>query len=122
MAIASQETKTQSAAIKALSAWDNIVIKPTDRGGAIVVWPVDRCISQASRQLNIEPYTKLPQDFTKDCTNHIFCSLHDLHNRQPIMHSDLQYLTPTNTNPGQFCLLPQIHKANPDQLDGRCTQ
>lgn len=40
---------TQSDAIKVLAAGDDIVVKPTDKGGAIAVWPVEKYISEANR-------------------------------------------------------------------------
>lgn len=110
-------TSTQRNIVKTLANRDDIVIKPADKGGSIVIWPTKKYISEAHRQLgNTQHYLKLDHDPTKEYTTLINNTLRDLYDRQLITRTDLDYLTPTNTNAGRFYLLPKIHKLHPSQL------
>ena len=55
----------QLLAFKFLRSRNGVVVKPTDKGGAVVVWRVDLYGQEALRQLNDASfYTKLNSDPT----------------------------------------------------------
>ena len=43
-------------ALQQLQYNKNIVIKPADKGGKIVIWPTDQYIQEAQRQLSDKKY------------------------------------------------------------------
>lgn len=52
-------------AIKEMAAWEDIIIKPSDKGGNIVIWPRVVYLTEALKQLNdTSCYQKLPRDPT----------------------------------------------------------
>ena len=45
----------------------DLIVKPADKGGAIVIWPKDSYLAEAYRQLNNpDHYQKLPHDPTPE--------------------------------------------------------
>ena len=59
-------TLEEIAALDSLKNNHDIVIKPADKGGAVVIWEKSDYIKEAERQLNNQrDYTKLPSDHTK---------------------------------------------------------
>ncbi|XP_069035229.1 uncharacterized protein [Lepisosteus oculatus] len=60
-------TQGENQALQSLRNRDDIVIKPADKGGAVVVWRKDLYIFEASRQLtDTSAYLPLQQDPTTD--------------------------------------------------------
>ena len=60
-------SKEERMAITSLKDKEDILIKPADKGGAVVVWSKDLCISEAERQLsNATAYTEVHHDPTEE--------------------------------------------------------
>ena len=104
-------TPGQRQALKNLKTNENIIIKPADKGGAVVVQDKDDYINEANRQLN-DPafYSTLQSDPTNDFTcelNQLLCNVH------PQTSSIVSNLIPKDPRPGIFYMLPKIHKLGP---------
>ena len=93
-----------------------IVIKPADKGSAVVVMDKTKYIEEAERQLNHVNddrfYKKIDSDPTPQFSKEITESLTDMHEKGFIDEKTLEYLVPEDSKPGRFYLLPKIHKAN----------
>ena len=62
--------KKERLAISSLKKMEDIVMKPADIGGAVVVWRKDLYISEAERQLSdATAYTEVQHDTTEKKTN-----------------------------------------------------
>ncbi|XP_067859529.1 uncharacterized protein epn2 isoform X2 [Heptranchias perlo] len=103
-------TRAQRNAIKALKTNRNIVIKPADKGGAIVIQNrMDYC-KEAYRQLdNQEHYRRLPANPTKEHTHQLNKLIKTF---DPDLQNILRTLIPRTPRVGDFYCLPKIHKAN----------
>ena len=57
----------EKAALFSLRQRNDFVVKPADKGGAVVIWARDLCIQEAERQLSDSTsYQKLDRDHTMD--------------------------------------------------------
>ena len=113
-------------ALKNIKNNSNIVIKPADKGGCVVVMNRSSYINEGKRQLNDERYyKKIAEPLFSDNASKIDDILWDLHQRHFISEKQFQYLkSPESPRPRIFYLLPKIHKdvskwAAPDQPPGR---
>ncbi|XP_067848012.1 uncharacterized protein [Heptranchias perlo] len=103
-------TRAQRNAIDALKTNRNIVIKPADKGGAIVIQNRTDYCKEAYRQLdNQEHYRRLPTDPTKEHTHQLNKLIKTF---DPDLQSILRALIPRTPRMGDFYCLPKIHKAN----------
>ena len=103
-----------------------IVIKPADKGGCIVILNRASYVNEGKRQLNDERYyKKITEPLHIDNASKIDDILWDLCQRQVISDKQFQYLkSPESPRPRIFYLLPKIHKdlskwATPNQPPGR---
>ena len=105
-----QEVKT----LKELRKRDDIVIKPADKGGAVVVWRKDLYITEVKRQLcNAEFYTTINHSTTADDSKEVKKSISQFVQSGKI-HSDAHSLVVKEPREPVFYALPKIHKqANP---------
>eukprot|EP00061_Rhincodon_typus_P009994 g33922.t1 len=88
----------------------NTLIKPADKGGAIVIQNrMDYC-KEVYRQLNNqEHYRQLPAKPTKEHT----CQLNrGIETFDPVLQNILCTLIPCTSHVGDYYCLPKIHKAN----------
>jgi len=99
----------QRQAIKSLKRNKDIVIKPADKGGAVVIQNRTDYITEARRQLdNGRDYERLSTDPTDE---------HQRELRQLIrtltedIQQDITPLIPKDPRPGTLYLLPKVHKA-----------
>lgn len=110
-------TFSESRIISNLSCRNDIVIKEADKGGSIVIWPIDKYKHEAYRQLNNpEHYRKLDNDPTLPYTLTITNRLKSLLADELITLSEFKFLKPSNRTAGRFYLLPKIHKVPPTEL------
>ena len=94
-----------------LSKNNEIVIKPADKGSAIVI--LNKCdyIYEANQQLsNRQFYSPVNHDLSHDHTTEINSFLTQMHTKSEISDKCLKYLCEQHTKPGRFYLLPKIHK------------
>lgn len=101
-------TSLERKALRELRSNDTLVIKPADKGGAIVIQTTQDYISEAQRQL-ADPNFYSEQD--SDCTPQIMARATELINQfSGEVRDDVKDLLPNNPQPGQFYLLPKWHK------------
>ena len=112
-------SKGEQAAIKSLSNNRSIVIKPADKGGAVVVQDVLDYISEGMRQLS-DPkfYIETPEDLTNTHTCDINTFLKKLLDDDQIDDKCYEYLYVSKERTSLFYMLPKIHK-NPKKPPGR---
>lgn len=100
------------AAMQHLKSRDDIIIKPADKGGALVILNELDYVSEATRQLEDTTfYQRLDGDPTANFKSLITNSLTNLIEQQKIPASALNSLVPLSPVAGRFYLLPKIHKA-----------
>ncbi|XP_053575241.1 LOW QUALITY PROTEIN: histone-lysine N-methyltransferase, H3 lysine-36 specific [Bombina bombina] len=104
-------TYKEHMAIQEMKKWDQVVIRGSDKGGNIVIWPLDMYLKEAAKQLKDKScYTKLlfnPMDgYMKIYTNLI----NRAHNEGIITIKEKKFLTVTNPKIATFYMLPKIHK------------
>lgn len=105
-------TPLELQALKQLKNNPNIVIKPADKGSAVVIWDRKDYIWEAMRQLNNpDYYTKLDLPVYPESISSIHQIVADLWKNKFINYKQRTYLTgPENPRPRRFYLLPKIHK------------
>ena len=105
--------ETELHALKQLSENPKIIIKPADKGGAVVIMNTKDYINEGLRQLNdtkfYKPITKNPILKT---TAEIQRFLNFLKERKLIPNDHITFLTPKNSRTPLFYMLPKIHKQN----------
>ena len=110
-------SKEERQSIQSLKNNDSIVIKKADKGSTIVVQNKADYIQKASDQLsNSSFYTKLDRDPTTKFTGRIKDTLQEMLDSRDLDPEAFSYLQPDDPRPGQFYLLPKIHK---DGIPGR---
>jgi hypothetical protein len=104
-------TQAERSALRDIQERDDIIIKPADKGSAVVVMDKTTYIQEVERQLSdCRFYEKLDSDPTLDSTQKITRTLEAMHTRGHIDNTTMEYLTPEDPKPGRFYLLPKIHK------------
>ena len=104
-------TKEERLALNDLAKDTNIVIKPADKGGAVVVWDRANYIKEGLRQLSDNNfYVETDTDLTSKHYKEVVTILDDMHSLQEIDISCYKYLTHTPIRTAQFYMLPKIHK------------
>ncbi|XP_070570116.1 uncharacterized protein [Ptychodera flava] len=90
---------------------DDIVIKPADKGGSIVVMDSDWYISECKKQLNdTKFYEKLASDPTEEYTLKLQKKITRWRRKNWISNKTARKLLPQEPKPGHFYGLPKIHK------------
>ncbi len=106
-------TTEERTALKTLQNRKDIVIKPADKGGAVVIWPLNQYVLEADRQLNNQQhYTILPADTTLEVTKTLNSQLTNWKDEPNIDNNVLTHLRSTNPKTANFYMLPKIHKTN----------
>jgi hypothetical protein len=104
-------TRTEKDALFQLKQRQDIVIKPADKGSAVVIMDTDKYIAEAHRQLSDKRfYQSLDHDPTLENAEKVTELLQEIAALGHIDLKTLQYLIPENSKPGRFYLLPKIHK------------
>ena len=94
---------------------ENVIIKPADKGRAIVILDKQLYINEGQRQLhNTQFYEETDLDHTGEVINRINLHVHNMLQMGKISQSTCNYLTSDIDRTQQFYLLPKIHK---DPLD-----
>jgi hypothetical protein len=108
------QSPNEQQALTELQKLPHTVIKPADKGGAIVIWPEDQYIKEAHRQLtNTKHYTTINHNPIPPLVKQITDYLHTLHTSRvidPTTHTFLLPHLPPRTP--LFYMLPKIHKPN----------
>ena len=99
-------------AIKKLKSNKDIIIKPADKGGALVVMDKSNYLIECYKQLNDKQYySKLDKPIYPTSRIEIHKILNNLYNDGYINEKQLQYLSgPTEPRTRKFYILPKIHK------------
>lgn len=105
-------TKQERGALRSLQSNDDIVIKPADKGSAVVIMDRDHYISEAERQLhNPTYYTALDHDPTQQFATKVEEVVNKMHEAGYISEKNREYLTVSDPKAGRFYLLPKVHKS-----------
>ena len=102
--------QVEKEALKNLLKRDDIVIKPADKGGAVVIWSRPLYIQEALRQLSDGRfYERLDHDPLKEYQSKVKAKVDDMisRNELPPLAKNLIVTTPQTS---RFYLLPKIHK------------
>jgi tRNA/tmRNA/rRNA uracil-C5-methylase (TrmA/RlmC/RlmD family) len=104
-------TQADRSALRDIQERDDMIIKPADKGSAVVVMDKTTYLQEAERQLSdCRFYEKFDSDPTLDFTQKITRALEAMHACGHIDDKTMEYLTPEDPKPGRFYLLPKIHK------------
>ena len=104
-------TKEEYKAIKSLKNNRDIIIKPADKGSAVVILDRESYINEGQRQLNdTKFYEKTTSNHTGEVINRINLHIHNMLQRGEISQNTCNYLTTDNDRTQQFYLLPKVHK------------
>ena len=105
-------SKSDRSALYNLQKREDIVIKPADKGSAVVVMDRDHYVSEAERQLNDSTFYKpLDHDPTPEFAKQVSDTVSEMHNQGLISEKNMAYLIVDQPKAGRFYLLPKIHKA-----------
>ena len=109
-------TREENSALKNLSQNKNIVIKPADKEGAVVVLNIKDYIKEGRRQLS-DPkfYIETEHDLTHEHATKINDFLKDIHTQGEIDDNCHEFLSVTTERTSLFYMLPKIHKRLVDQ-------
>ena len=100
------------AALKNLNKRKDIVIKPADKGGAVVVWRSDLYQQEAFRQLSDKSfYAKVDKDLTLTNQKLVKKTIQDLISKQELP-ATAQNLIITTPRTSRIYFKPKIHKLN----------
>ncbi|KAK3746092.1 hypothetical protein QZH41_004617 [Actinostola sp. cb2023] len=105
-------TEEEKTALKHLRQRKDIVIKPADKGGAVVVWSRPLYIQEANRQLSdARFYQHLSHDPLKEYQKTIKSVVNEMIANVELPPS-AKHLIVTSARTSRFYLLPKIHKPN----------
>ena len=104
-------------ALKHLADDHTIVIKPADKGGAIVIQDRDKYIAEGIRQLsNPDFYTETDTDLTQQHFQEVKNELDEMQKRKEIDISCYLYLTHTPIRTAQFYMLSNAKRTPQEDL------
>jgi hypothetical protein len=106
-------------ALAELKKATNIIIKPADKGSAVVIQDIQDYIDEGLRQLSdVNYYIETPYDLTHTHNELITNLIKYLHHSDQISDKCKNYLINTSPRTPQLYLLPKIHK-NKKPVPGR---
>ena len=101
----------ERSALKSLRQRTDLVIKPADKGSAVVVLSKEDYIKEANRQLNESVYyRKLSADPTSQYSTEVKQCVDSMFKRGLIEKKVKNFLVPKHPRAARFYLLPKIHK------------
>ena len=104
-------TPREREALKELTRNPQIIVKPADKGGAIVILNRKDYLLEGFTQLaNREFYQEIPDDLTENHRVIIQNQIEDLYQNGEIDITVKEYLTDVHCRTPNFYLLPKIHK------------
>ena len=105
-------TPSEFEALKSLCCRTDVVIKPADKGGALVVGKTDLYHNEAHRQLNDTSfYRRVDEDLASHHQSIVRTAVHNLISNGDLPQTSLNLLTNTPRTPVIY-FLPKIHKLN----------
>ena len=105
-------SRSDRSALYNLQKREDIVIKPADKGSAVVVMDRDHYVTEAERQLNDSAFYKpLDHDPTQEFAKQVSDTVREMHDQGHISEKNMTYLIVDQHKAGRFYLLPKIHKA-----------
>lgn len=110
---------TEFNALKELTNMNNIIIRPADKGGAVVVLSKEMYIQEATRQLDTKHYERICTNPLSELTNAFHNILTHANNSNWITESEMRYMTVEYPALATFYLLPKVHKPPFDNPPGR---
>ncbi|PIK56435.1 hypothetical protein BSL78_06679 [Apostichopus japonicus] len=103
--------RDERTALSSLMSRSDIIIKPADKGSAVVIQDRQDYIKEAMRHLsNSDIYTLLDSDPTDIFSQQIKQTITDMYQRNQISKKAVSFLSPTDCKAARFYLLPKIHK------------
>ena len=100
-------SSTHRRALHDLKRSNDIVIKPADKGGSIVIMNKDNYMKETCAQLHDgRHYTKIDNDPTPTLTNKLKLLISEL---QPNLQDDVLKLIPSHPRPATFYTIPKVH-------------
>ncbi|XP_056411823.1 uncharacterized protein LOC130355563 isoform X1 [Hyla sarda] len=112
-------TREEQQAINDLKNNKDFLIKEADKGGNVVLWPLDKYICEALRQLNDRNYyQQLPSDPTDYFQRRFTHILDSALEYGVISKKELEYLQVKEPRIATFYMLPKVHK-NRENPPGR---
>ena len=104
-------TKEEYQSIKSLRNHPDIIIKPADKGSAIVILDKDNYVKEGERQLHNDYfYEETDTDLTEEVIHRVNLYVNNMLQRGQISQNTSKYLTTDIDRPQQFYLLSKIHK------------
>ena len=104
-------SKDEQKALRELTNNSSIVIKPADKGGAVVIQDRDSYITEGLRQLSDNKfYRETKSDLSQTHHDEVTNILDEMFRTRQIDRSCYLYLTDSNIRTAQFYTLPKIHK------------
>nr|XP_049575237.1 uncharacterized protein LOC125968206 [Syngnathus scovelli] len=105
-------TKGEKMALEELSSAENLVIKPADKGSAVVIMDRQKYVQEAHRQLrNSEYYLSIQTPIYPITEKKVHGILDQMRKERNITKKQLLYFKGTSpARPRYFYLLPKIHK------------
>ena len=108
-------SRDEQKALRELAQNRNIVIKPADKGGAVVIQDREKYVAEGLRQLSDRNfYEEKNIDLTHTHHQEIIHILDEMFRSLQIDRSCYLYLTDSNIRTAQFYTLPKIHKKKLD--------
>lgn len=103
-------SKAERSALKSLSRRTDVVVKPADKGGAVVAWDKNLYLTEAQRQLSDPTYYQpLSKDITKDNAEKVEqCIEIEISNGN--LPPEATNLIVSSPKCSKFYLVPKIHK------------
>ena len=104
-------TQEEYKSIKSLKTNPDIIIKPADKGSAIVILNKDNHIAEGERQLQDKQfYEETNTDLTGEVIHRVSLFVNNMLQRGQITEKTSSYLTTNIDRTQQLYLLPKIHK------------
>ena len=101
-------SSNQRRALHDLKRNNDIVIKPADKGGSIVIMNKDNYMKETCSQLHDgRHYKKIDNDPTPTLTNKLKLLINEL---QPNLQDDILKLIPSHPRPATFYTIPKVHE------------
>ncbi|XP_070532933.1 uncharacterized protein [Ptychodera flava] len=104
-------TKSERTVLKSITSRNDWVIKPADKGSAIVIMDKEHYITEANKILdNKEHYKRLKSDPTNKINTAIKAAINDEYQQGYTTKQTRDFLICSDPRPGKFYMLPKIHK------------
>ena len=104
-------TPAECEALRYFKSASHLVIKPADKGSAVVVMNLDNYLSEGFRQLQ-DPnfYTEVPTDLSESHMSNVISVVSEMCSNGEISERCKQYLCDFKYRTARFYMLPKIHK------------